>query len=264
MISHVMLFGGTTEGRELAEFMSERKIPVWVSVTTEYGATLLPTSDYIMTLTGGMDEEKMYAFFKEHSIRYVIDATHPYATEVTNNIRNACERMQNSYYRVVRIDDVIWKDGIVHPSKENEHGGREIYFHNIEEIVDYLKTHQGNIFLTTGSKDLQKFCDLPDYANRCTIRILDSGIMRQRCQDMGFPVSKIICERGPFTKEENITHFRRADADYVVTKDSGKIGGFHEKLEAAKICGCTTLIVKRPIEAGFTLEEMKRKIREWS
>ena len=131
----VVLFGGTDEGHKIADFLSEQKVSYIVCVATEYGAELL---DMKNVRIGRMTAEEMADFFDENSVRLVIDATHPYAEFVTENIKKACKV---KYIRVVRED--VQADGT--------------YFENIKTAAEYLEKTTGNILITTGSKEIAKF-----------------------------------------------------------------------------------------------------------
>lgn len=101
----VLIFGGTTEGRILAEYCSENRIPAYVSVVSEYGRELLKEDLYVRPLTGPMDAGQMRAFIADEAIELVVDATHPYARNATENIKSACRDTGN------RISAVFKKYG---------------------------------------------------------------------------------------------------------------------------------------------------------
>ena len=88
-MNKVLLFGGTGEGRALAEWMVARDIPHTVCVTTEYGETLLPAG--AEAHVGRMDSGEMEALMRAGGYSLAVDATHPYAVEVTEHIRAAAE-----------------------------------------------------------------------------------------------------------------------------------------------------------------------------
>ena len=71
----------------------------------------------------------------------------------------------------------------------------------------------------------------------------------------------LIAMQGPFSKELNIAMLKDTDADYFVTKESGKAGGFEEKLEAAKETGVTLVVIGRPAETGHSVEETKKYLQ---
>ena len=85
----ILIFGGTTEGRELAEYCAENKIFACVSVTTDYGAELLPKSIYVKPLVGKLEKAEMVKLITENNYSIIIDATHPYAKLATENIRHS-------------------------------------------------------------------------------------------------------------------------------------------------------------------------------
>lgn len=86
----IFIFGGTTEGRVIAEWCVNHRIKAFVSVATDYGSKLLPKSEYLEVLENRLDSEQMMRIFREKEISIVIDATHPYAVEVSKNISEAC------------------------------------------------------------------------------------------------------------------------------------------------------------------------------
>lgn len=236
----VLIFGGTTEGRELAEFCAENEITSCVSVATEYGAKLLERS--VRVRVGRMNADEMAAFIAENRFSMVLDATHPYAVEATENINKACRETAVHLVRVLR-------------GGSGAAGGR--YFDDLASLTDYLNETDGAVFVTTGSKELAAFKKLKNYRERCAVRVLPTSEAAEVCLALGFEKSHIIAEKGPFTEERNIEQLRRFDAKYLVTKDSGAAGGFAEKLSAAEKCGAKALIIRRPGECGVSLSEAK-------
>lgn len=235
----VVLFGGTDEGHKIADFLSEQKVSYVVCVATEYGAELL---DMKNVRIGRMTAEEMADFFDENSVRLVIDATHPYAEFVTENIKKACKV---KYIRVVRED--VQADGT--------------YFENIKAAAEYLEKTAGNILITTGSKEIAKFSVVAD---RAFARVLPSEESLELCKNAGFKMKNIICMQGPFSKAFNSALIRELDIRYLVTKCTGKNGGFTEKTEAAKENGVECIIIKRPTdESGMTVSEVEKMILEW-
>ena len=132
------------------------------------------------------------------------------------------------------------------------------YFDNAKLLTDYLNTKDGNILITTGSKELFVFCSVKNYADRCAVRVLCIDTIVDECLKLGYKKENIISEKGPFTVEQNISHLSCYNAKYLVTKDSGATGGFYEKTKAAKKYGAELLVIKRPVENGITLEKTKK------
>ena len=243
-MSRVVLFGGTAEGREIAEFCEKNRIPVLICVATEYGAKLLPKAECIAVQAGRMEAEAMAELLRKEDCPLVIDATHPYAQIVSRNIQNACGMTNTVYRRVVRPQEDLTDCHVCG---------------TIEEMIAFLREHNGNILLTLGSKLLPVFTKVKDYPRRCAVRLLPSG--REEAIRLGFLPERILTGTGPFTEEETIDHLRQFEAKILVTKESGARGGFSEKIRAAKACGALPLVLARPVEEdGVTINEVCREL----
>lgn len=240
----ILIFGGTSEGRLLAEFCAENHIHAYVSVTTEYGAELIEKSGFLHILKGKMEFKTIQKFIISHGIETVIDATHPYAEEATKNIKNSCESLSVQYIRIIREQAKNVEDAK--------------YFDNIYHMASYLNSTSGNILITTGSKNLKEFLSIKNYQDRCIARVLPSPDVIEKCAETGLEKSHIIAEKGPFTVQQNELHIKKFGIRFLVTKDSGSIGGFMEKVEAARKNNVEILVLKRPEEKGILLETMKK------
>lgn len=243
----ILLFGGTSEGRRLAEWLEASGVPADVCVATEYGERLLPESRFIHVLRGRMDEEQMAACMREGDYREVVDATHPYAAIVSQNVKKACEQTGLPYLRLLRAESGMDEDVISVSS--------------VEEAAEYLRKTEGNVLLTTGSKELKKYSVVEDYQNRLFARVLPSVESIEACSRLGLTGSHCIAMQGPFSREMNTAMLRSIQAAYLVTKESGKPGGFAEKLQAAREAGAKVICVCRPVqERGYSMEEIGREL----
>ncbi len=238
MSKTIWLIAGTSEGRILAEQIAKLNIDAYVSVATEYGANLLSNTPNITVLQERMTETEMEQFLNDKKPALVIDATHPYATLVTANVQVACENLGYEYIRLTRsksefINAVLVKDFI--------------------EAVEFLNTVQGNVFLTTGSKNLQDFTNVINYQERIALRILPMVESLEHALNLCYKQSNIICMQGPFSEELNVEMFKKYNSAFIVTKDSGDVGGLEEKIRAAEIAGAKLVIIERELEAGSSL-----------
>ncbi|MGC4020149.1 MAG: precorrin-6A reductase [Muricomes sp.] len=248
----VLLFAGTSEGREIAEYLSNLPVVTYVSTATEYGMECVENIPGIRVICGRMDEEEIGGFIEEHEIDLVIDATHPFARIVTRNIQNACLTYQKEYLRCLR-DKTDSAPGEIY---ENT-----VIVESVAEAVEYLKTQTGKIFIATGSKELKLYTEIEDYKERCYARVLSSKEAVEESMNLGFKGAHLIAMQGPFSRELNIAMLRHTNTQYFVTKESGKAGGFEEKLEAAKELGVTLVVIGRPEETGSSIEEVKQYIQ---
>lgn len=240
----VILFGGTTEGRLLAKHLEQLRIPTDIAVATEYGKEVLrgEVSD-CRVFVGRMDDRQMEDFIRENGGSLVIDATHPYATEVTENITRACERLSVPVKRVIR-------ESVPFPAQT-------VCVDSTREAVDYLAGQKGIVLITTGSKELHYFCGFPSARERLTARILPVEQSVSLARQNGFADAQLICEAGPFSTAQNLEAIRRVHADFLLTKDTGREGGFPEKMEAAERAGIVPVVIRRPtVEQGLLLEDM--------
>lgn len=98
----VLLFGGTVEGRKLYDFCRFQSIPVSLSVASDYGMQALGESVDASVHVGRLDEEAMERWLQTGDFALVIDATHPYAREVTANLKRACTAQNVPYLRLLR------------------------------------------------------------------------------------------------------------------------------------------------------------------
>lgn len=285
----VVIFGGTTEGRQLAGYLIQlnkqqkmQKIQVHVCVASEYGAQVLPEDDALKVHVGRLEQADMQEFLQEVQTDICVDATHPYAVIVTQNIYQACKVVGVPYVRVRRemqeepenTDPVMQEElGNTDPTMKEESGNTDpamrmsgayiggadgkrytdetsnsIYVKDTQAAVDYLKGVTGNILITTGSKELHLYTQIPDYESRCTARVLPTRSVVEACTELGFTGKHLICMQGPFDLEMNLATLRYADADFLVTKASGKNGGYDEKCEAALAMGVHLVVIGRPKE----------------
>lgn len=244
----VIVFAGTTEGYEISRFLGENQIPVLACVATEYGSRSLKESSSLHVQAGRLDENEMKELFSREKPELVLDATHPYAAEVTRNIRKACEEAEVSYTRILRT------------GSEQQNAA---YVKDTQEAAEYLKGTTGNVLLTTGSKELAAFTSVPDYKERLFARVLSLPSVIEACQALGFEGRNLIAMQGPFSMELNQAMLTQYECRYLVTKDSGKAGGFLEKIQAAEACGATVVIIGRPLaEEGLSLRECRHMLIE--
>lgn len=239
-----IVFAGTTEGYALCEFLAENRVSVYACAATEYGGSLLQENEFLHVSAGRLKTEDMEELFRKENPEIVLDATHPYAAEVTKNIRTACESAGVLYQRILR--------------PEGEKNSEAIYVESTEEAAAFLSGTEGNIFLTTGSKELAKFTGIPDYKERLFARVLSIPSVIRSCAELGIEGKHLIGMQGPFSAEINEAMLRQFQCSYLVTKDTGLAGGFPEKIEACQRCGVTPVIIGRPLkEEGLSLQDAR-------
>lgn len=252
----LLLFAGTTEGRELAEYLAGCKVQVTACVATEYGETLISPQTNLTVHAGRMARQQMQQLIQQEGFDLVIDATHPYAAVVTQNIAAACAQTDVPLYRCLR---------------ESEQGQDELegYPHllmaqDTEQAAHLLEEIEGNILLTTGSKELPAYRQVKGFAERFYPRVLPLANVVESCLALGIPAAHLIAMQGPFSQEMNLAMIRQWNISCLVTKESGKTGGVDQKLAAAKQAGISVLLIRRPSEqvAGWSLQALKQELAQ--
>lgn len=226
------VFAGTTEGRELVEFLVTQPVQVTACVATEYGETLLRPADRLTISARRLTQAEMEELFAAERFDCVVDATHPYAPVVTENIARACAATGTEYLRLLREGSGAPADAVFVP--------------DIPAAVEFLNGTQGNILLTTGSKELSLYTKIRDFAARAYARVLPMEDSLRACQSAGLAPAHILAMQGPFSREMNVAMLRSVSARYLVTKEGGHAGGFDEKIAAAREAGAALVVVGRP------------------
>ena len=103
-MKQIIVFAGTTEGRQLSEWLAGEGLEVLACVATEYGSHLVREEDHLHVRQGRLTQEEMAQLLEAEGRPLVLDATHPYATEVSRNIRTACKEADCEYLRLIRAE----------------------------------------------------------------------------------------------------------------------------------------------------------------
>lgn len=247
-MTDIILFGGTWEGRMLADFLGENDISSMVSVVSEYGASLLSGSQTLKIRSGVLPREEMKELFQREMPRLVVDATHPYASHISRTIQDVCCGL-----------------GIKHVSVRREGSPTDGYmvFDDLDQMIDHLNGPDRNkvVFSTLGAKSSPSLARIERHDERVFTRILPSETSLRQALDAGIPPGHIICMQGPFSRMINEAMFRETRASVLLTKESGKAGGFSEKVRAADDLDMEVLILRRPdADRGVTVDEAKQII----
>lgn len=227
----ILIFAGTTEGRKLAELLGEAQIPHTVCVATEYGEIVLKENPFMTVKQGRMSKEEMKIWMESGMFAAVVDATHPYADVVTEHIREAICGLEIPYFRLQRTIKTIREEGEIH------------YFSSQKECAEALHNTEGNILLTTGSKELSLYCKEESLKRRLFVRVLPGMESLSICAECGLSGKQIIAMQGPFTEELNEALIHQFQIQHLVTKVSGTVGGYPQKIMAAKRAGISCFVI---------------------
>ncbi len=230
----ILVIAGTKDGRELAQTIAAAGETVMVSVVSDYGRELTGISP-ANVWTGALDTFGMAALIRKRDIDLIIDASHPYAVEVSRNAIAACHTTGVEYLRFER-------QAVPLPDYD------KLYVVASAAEAARMAAKLGQvIFLTTGSRTLKTFKQEPLLCeHRIIVRVLPDAKVLAECQGLGFCPADIIAMQGPFSLNLNAAMFKEVQADVVITKNSGITGGVDAKLQAAMDLGLVVIIIDRP------------------
>lgn len=220
----IWVVGGTTEALNLGKHLNRK--PHIITYGTKEGAER-GTANSIFKR---MDRGEMEAFIKEHSIDLILDVSHPFAKNVTENVRSAAERAGVKYLRYERKTTPIPDNALVVES--------------FEECYGLLKDISGVVFFSTGSNNVSEFEEIRR-ENRFIYRILPTIESIIKVRSFGVGMEDIVAMMGPFSVELNIEMLKFYDAKYMVMKDSGAAGGTADKIKACEALGVIPIVIGR-------------------
>lgn len=229
---NILIFSGTSDGNEIIEKLALLPVHLTVSVATEYGKNLVSNNE-VEILSKRLNSNEIQTVLTQKQIEIVIDATHPYATEVSSNIKEACNNTQTKYYRLLR--------------EQSQYDSHITLVDNIKNACQL--TTKGNVLATTGSKQIHEYTTLNDYQTRLYARVLPTEESVKLCQKIGLDENKIIQSLGALSIEENVETIRKYNIKNLITKDGGVKGGFPQKSEACKLTNTKLIVIRRPKES---------------
>nr|MCR5180041.1 precorrin-6A/cobalt-precorrin-6A reductase [Bacteroidaceae bacterium] len=234
----ILVFGGTTEGRRTASVLEEAAKSYFYSTRgAEQEVELL----HGRRLVGAMDCEQILAFSREHDIRLIIDAAHPFATELHRNlIRVAASQLQIPLLRYDRqpaapSPAVIWCEDYADALRQLEQRG------------------VGRLLALTGVQTIAPLRPFWQHHD-CWFRILDREDSRSIAREAGFPQERLIQvpdetlrpEAASAASASLATLLRQLQPQAILTKESGSSGGFQQKVTTAQAAGVPVFVVRRP------------------
>jgi len=213
----ILVFGGTTEGRRAAEVLEEAGTPFYYSTKTGEQVVAL---HHGQRTDGAMDREAMIGFCREHAIRLIVDAAHPFATLLHQTIVQTAAALLIPAVRYERI----------YPPRDP----------SIEWIDDYgeVPTDIHTLLATTGVQSIGRLKYLEQQGVRVVYRILNRK-------------SSILLAHKQGATDDQLCFYEDGtaidvEADAILMKESGRSGGFNEKVTAAREKGMRIIVLKRP------------------
>jgi len=231
----LLVLAGTKDGRELADALRKRGHDILISTLTSYGADLA-LEQGLQVRSGEMDSQALVDLVKGGGFTAIVDATHPYAVRVKEMAKTVCEELSIPYLRWQRSSLELEAHPLIH------------WAENITTAALIAAELGHRILLTTGSNALPEWVSLPSLHDKnLYIRVLPTSQVLARCELLGFKPNQIIAAQGPFSQEWDEAMFKQLKIEVVVTKESGKVGGTLEKIQACHRLNIPLVILKRPV-----------------
>jgi precorrin-3B C17-methyltransferase len=230
----IWVFSGTADGNALASRIAESGARVVVSTATSYGRELAMTRlPGVPVRSGKIGINARRRELQVFRARAIVDATHPFATEISSQLIALGGELKIPYLRYER--------------KAVDCSGRAIFCATMGEAAAKAIELGKRIFLATGSKDLQVFLNHPGASARdWFVRVAPEPESLESALSLGIPRARLFAIQGPCSRELNETLWKDWQIDCVVTKESGTPGGFGAKADAAYSLGIPLIVVSRP------------------
>lgn len=223
----ILIFGGTTEGRAAVETLDAAGPAFYYSTR---GTAQQVESLHGIRVTGAMEERQMVAFCREHGIRLLVDAAHPFAELLHRNIACAAEELNIPVIRYERM----------YPPRDPQ----LVWCDTYADACAWLEDHKiRNLLALSGVQTIPK---LKDYWRQhpCRFRVLDRAESKALALKYGFPVERLVVFGEGTTDEELLAQL---SPDAILTKESGVSGFFSEKVESARQRHIPVIVIKRPV-----------------
>lgn len=229
------LIGGTSESAALAEAIAAIGIPCTVTVTTVAAESLYPKTSMLRVQVGRLNAAHLEQFLQQQRIVAILDASHPYAVEISQMAIAAATQQQIPYLRFERL--------AIGAATENS---KVISLDSLKTLLagDYL--YQQRVLLTVGYKALPLFGTWQD-RSMLFARILPAVASLEAAIAAGFSSDRIIALRPPVPVELEKALWRHWDISLVVTKASGAAGGEDVKRVVAAELGIPLIVIARPM-----------------
>lgn len=230
----ILVLAGTSEGRKTASMLLTAGYDVLATAVSDYGAQLLRESGVQNILVGPLDNN-MLASILANRVRAVVDATHPYAVNITGMALELCYKRQVHYIRLERPSARIPEHPLIMVAP------------NLEKAMDIALVKNKVLFSTLGSRNLARLMvEARKKSAKLIARVLPEPEVIRECHDIGLLPGQIVAAQGPFSREFNREMFRAYGADMIITKESGCSGGVDTKILAALDLEIPVIIWARP------------------
>ena len=252
---NVFLMGGTKESIEIIKFIKNNfNSYILTTTTTEYGSKLAIDGGSDATIAKPLPKDEIINILNgKTNFDIFIDATHPFASHVTNTAIEVSKICKIPYIRFERPTSNF----------ENIDDSRVIQVNSFDDAGKLIakKYNQSNVLHFAGANTMETILKYvsPEYFYP---RILEVKSSLEKCEKLGIKKDHIIPMKGTSTTEENEKLIEKTDASVIITKESGDIGGVISKIEAANSKNIDVVLITRPVIESLNKKDVINSIEE--
>lgn len=259
---NIFLLGGTKDSINITQHIkSNYNSYILTTTTTEYGAKLAIEGGSDDTIAKPLPKKNIISILKEKNFDILIDATHPFASHITQTSVSVAKLLKIPYIRFERPTTNF----------KNIDSSNIYYVKSFEDAGKLIseKFNQGNVLHLAGANTMEDVLkNVP--VERFYPRILKVKKSLEKCKKLNIQKDHIIQMNGAASKEENIKLINNLNASVMITKESGEIGGVIEKIQAANETNVSVIMIQRPEIKELNkknivsnLEELDEKIKSY-
>lgn len=234
----ILLLGGTKDSINIIQHLKNNySTYILTTTTTEYGGKLAKEGGSDEVIARPLLKDEIIEIIKNEHYDILIDATHPFASHITQTSASIACELKIPYIRFERPTTNLKNIDTSHIHYVNS-------FDDAGKLIDN-KFKKGNVLHFAGAntmKEIVKYVSV----DRFYPRILKVEKSIQKCRELNINPDHIIPMTGAATKQENIDLIEKYDASVMITKESGEIGGVIEKIQAANEKNIAIIMIKRP------------------
>ena len=234
----IILLGGTKDSINIIEHVKKKYDSyILTTTTTEYGAKLAKDGGSDDVIARPLLKDEIIKIIKDNNFNLLIDATHPFASHITQTSVSIARELEIPYIRFERP-----------PLKfDNIDTSHLHYVNSFDEAGKLIKSNYptGNILHFAGANTMEEILKYTE-TERFYPRILKVESSIKKCEQLGINKDHLISMTGAASVEENIELIEKYSASVMITKESGEIGGVLEKIEAANEKNIDVIMIQRP------------------
>lgn len=225
-MTHVLLLGGTSGASELAQALYQTGVRACFSYA---GVTQQPLAQPLPTRSGGFGgAEGLAAFIRTQGISHVVDATHPFAAQMS---RNACEACAATGTALLALERAPW---------QAQPGDSWTELASMADAASALPEAATRVFLAVGRKQLDAFATKPQHLY--LLRLVDAPLPGS----LPLPRHTVVLGRGPFSLQDDLALLQQQGIAWLVAKNAGG-PATRGKIDAARALGLPVVMVQRPV-----------------